>query len=103
MIKLKRLSDKPILLPKKGHSWEATAMYLTVQQYMIMAWYICWYIWSTEQLILPPTEKKDPILTSLGYAVSKDGVHFNRLEQPILSNSLMILVVHGGASQLHKI
>ncbi|MBA7569309.1 hypothetical protein ES708_11048 [subsurface metagenome] len=27
MIKLKRLSDQPILLPKKEHLWEATAVF----------------------------------------------------------------------------
>ena len=38
MIRLKRVSEKPILEPEISHPWEASAV-LTVRQFMIMDWY----------------------------------------------------------------
>jgi len=37
---------------------------------------------------IAPNGKEGPYINRLGYAVSKDGIRFNRLEQPILSNDV---------------
>lgn len=37
---------------------------------------------------IPPNGKEGEYVNKLGYAVSKDGIHFNRLEQPVLSNDV---------------
>lgn len=37
---------------------------------------------------ISPGGQEGPYNNSLGYAVSKDGIHFNRLEQPILTNDV---------------
>ncbi|MGV8146917.1 MAG: hypothetical protein ACLKAK_08225 [Alkaliphilus sp.] len=83
MIKLKRLSDKPILLPKEENNWEAAAVFN------------CAAIFDNGlvHMIYRATDrassgKNGDFINSLGYAVSKDGINFNRLEQPILSNDV---------------
>ena len=57
MIKLKRLSDQPILLPKKEHPWEATAVFNCAAIYDNGLVHM-----STELPILPPMVKKETIL-----------------------------------------
>lgn len=83
MIKLRRLSDKPILLPKKENAWEAAAVFN------------CAVIYDNDLIHMiyratdiAPNGKEGEYINRLGYAVSKDGIHFNRLEQPVLSNDV---------------
>jgi len=83
MIKLKRLSDQPILLPKKEHPWEATAVFNCAAIYDNGLVHMIYR--ATD---IAPNGKEGPYINRLGYAVSKDGIHFNRLEQPILSNDV---------------
>ncbi|GAG99091.1 unnamed protein product [marine sediment metagenome] len=83
MIKLRRLSDQPILLPKKEHLWEATAVFNCAAIYDKGLVHMIY-----RAADIAPNGKEGPYINRLGYAVSKDGIHFNRLEQPILSNNV---------------
>ncbi len=83
MIKLQRLSDKPILEPKPHHNWEAAAVFNTAAFFhngLVHLIYRATDITSNGQ--------QGKYINSLGYAVSADGIHFNRLENPILVNDV---------------
>ena len=81
MIKLKRLSDQPILSPKKENAWEAESVFNCAAIYDNGLVHMVYR--ATD---IDPNGKEGHYINRLGYAVSKDGIHFNRLEQPILSN-----------------
>ncbi len=83
MIKLERLSDKPILTPKGKHNWEASAVFNCAA---IAANDLVHLIYRATDITSNGSEGK--YINSLGYAVSSDGIHFNRLENPILSNDV---------------
>ena len=83
MIKLKRLSDQPIPLPKKEHPWEAAAVFNCAAIYDNGLVHMIYR--ATD---IAPNGKEGPYINRLGYAVNKDGIHFNRLEQPILLNNV---------------
>ena len=83
MIKLKRLSDKPILSPKKQNSWEAGAVFNCGTIYDNGLVHM---IYRATDITSNGTQGK--YINKLGYAVSSDGINFNRLEQPILSNDV---------------
>ncbi len=83
MIKLERLSEQPILTPKKEHTWEKAAVFN------------CGVIFHNNlvHMIYRATDitsngKEGKYINNLGYAVSSDGIHFNRLEKPILINDV---------------
>ncbi len=83
MIQLKRYSNKPIFLPKKENAWEAASVFnaaAIVDNGLVHMVYRATDISSGGQ--------EGPYINALGYAVSVDGIHFNRLEQPILSNEV---------------
>ena len=83
MIKLRRLSVQPILLPQKEHSWEAAAVFNCAVIYDNCLVHLIYR--ATD---IAPNGKEGEYVNSLGYAVSKDAIHFNRLEEPILSNDV---------------
>jgi len=83
MIKLKRLSEQPILMPKKEHVWEAATVFNCGAIYHNGLVHM---IYRATDITSNGTEGK--YINSFGYAVSKDGLHFNRLEQPILINDV---------------
>ena len=83
MIRLNRLSDKPILTPLPQHPWEAAAVFNTAVVYhndLVHLIYRATDITSNGQ--------QGEYINSLGYAVSGDGIHFERLEKPVLSNDV---------------
>ena len=83
MIRLKRLSDQPILNPLPQHTWEAAAVFNTAAVYhndLVHLIYRATDITSNGQ--------EGKYINSLGYAVSGDGIHFERLGNPILSNDV---------------
>ena len=83
MIELKRHSNTPIFFLKKENQWEAASVFNAAAIYdngLVHLIYRATDISSGGQ--------KGPYINSLGYAVSKDGIHFNRLEQPILTNDV---------------
>jgi len=83
MIKLRRLSDKPILQPERGNTWEAGAVFNCAAVYEN----------GLVHMIYRATDissggDEGDFINSLGYAVSKDGLHFNRMRDPILTNDV---------------
>ena len=83
MIRLERLTNTPILEPKPHHQWEKAAVFNTAavsDNGLIHLIYRATDITSNG--------KQGKYINSLGYAVSTDGIHFNRLENPILSNDV---------------
>jgi predicted GH43/DUF377 family glycosyl hydrolase len=83
MIKLERISREPILSPVPGSMWEAGAVYN------------CAVVYKDEliHLVYRATDitsngSKGEYINNLGYAVSSDGIIFNRLRDPILINDV---------------
>jgi predicted GH43/DUF377 family glycosyl hydrolase len=83
MIQLTRYSNKPILSPISKNPWEAAAVFN------------CGAIYDNGlvHLIYRATDissggQEGEYINSLGYAVSIDGIHFNRLEKPVLTNDV---------------
>lgn len=82
-MKLERLSDQPILRPKKNRPWEAGAVFNCAAIYDKGLVHLIYR--ATD---IASNGKKGKYINSLGYAVSKNGVDFNRLEEPILANDV---------------
>jgi predicted GH43/DUF377 family glycosyl hydrolase len=83
MIQLTRHSDHPILSPNPAHNWEKAAVFNCAAIYdngLVHMIYRATDITSNGQ--------EGRYINSLGYAVSTDGVNFNRLEKPILVNDV---------------
>ena len=83
MIKLTRYAEVPILSPVPTNQWEASAVFNCGAIYdngLVHMIYRATDISSGGQ--------EGEYTNSLGYAVSKDGIHFNRLEQPIFTNDV---------------
>lgn len=83
MIKLERLSDQPILRPDPAHPWEAGAVFNTAA---ILDKGLVHLVYRATDTSSRGSEAH--YINSLGYAVSKDGIHFNRLCDPILGNDV---------------
>ena len=81
MIKLKRIVNEPILAPKKENKWEETAVFNCAAIYDNGLVHM---IYRASDNI--PDSSRGYYINRLGYAVSKDGIHFNRLEQPVITN-----------------
>jgi predicted GH43/DUF377 family glycosyl hydrolase len=80
-MRLERVSDLPILEPRSEHSWEAGAVFNCAA--------ITWN--GLVHLIYRATDiasdgSEGPYVSQLGYAVSSDGLTFNRLEHPVLES-----------------
>ena len=83
MIKLKRVSDQPILTSKKRNKWEASAVFNCAAIYDNGLVHM---VYRATDITSNGSQGK--YINMLGYAVSVDGVHFNRLEHPILKNDV---------------
>ena len=82
-MKLERLSLEPILSPYPAHAWEAAAVFNCAA---IAHNNLIHLIYRATDITSNGTE--GTYINNLGYAVSEDGIHFNRLEQPILVNDV---------------
>ncbi len=83
MIQLERLSKVPILEPKSHHKWEAAAVFNTAAMFHNDLVHLIYR--ATD---ITSNGKQGKYINSLGYAVSQDGVKFNRLEDPVLTNDV---------------
>jgi len=85
MIRLKRLSDKPILSPIWDHEWEREAVFnagALCENGLFHLFYRAAdnrFHLTTEK---PEDDKK--FVSSIGYAVSTDGLNFARFDKPVL-------------------
>jgi predicted GH43/DUF377 family glycosyl hydrolase len=83
VIRLQRYSRQPILTPREHLAWEAAAVFNTGAIFDGQRVHLIYR--ATD---LPSGGQQGPYVSSLGYAVSQDGVHFQRRDRPILSNDL---------------
>jgi len=83
MIKLQRISQEPILLPMPGSTWEAGAVYNCAVVYEDGLIHLVYR--ATD---INSSGAEGEYINNLGYAVSSDGIHFNRLRDPILVNDV---------------
>ena len=82
-IKLTRYKQQPIFRPRLYNRWEAASVFnaaAILDNGLVHLVYRATDISSGGQ--------DGAYINSLGYAVSTDGVHFNRLEKPILANEV---------------
>ncbi|MCD6120881.1 MAG: hypothetical protein J7K04_03510 [Spirochaetales bacterium] len=83
MIKLRRLSKEPVMKPRKHVKWEAGAVFNAASIYDNGLVHL---LYRTTDIA--SSGKDGDFISRIGYAVSKDGLHFNRLEEPVLSNDV---------------
>jgi predicted GH43/DUF377 family glycosyl hydrolase len=83
MMKLHRCSETPILSPRKENQWEAAAVFNCTAIYENGLVHM---IYRATDITSNGSQGK--YINSLGYAVSSDGLNFNRLEKPILINDV---------------
>jgi predicted GH43/DUF377 family glycosyl hydrolase len=86
MIRLKRLSETPILAPIWDHEWEREAVFNAGAIYDNGLVHL-FYRGANNRFKLT-TEKPreaDKFVSSIGHAVSADGVHFARFDKPVLT------------------
>lgn len=85
MFKLKRLSGKPVLTPIPDHPWERLAVFNTAGIYESGRFHLFYraadrpFCMNTER-----PEEKHKYVSTIGYAVSEDGIRFTRRHEPLL-------------------
>ncbi|MCK5672641.1 MAG: hypothetical protein KAH95_04655 [Spirochaetales bacterium] len=80
-IKLRRISNTPLMLPKKENLWEAAAVFNCAAIYDNNKVHMIYR--ATD---IASSGKDGPFISRLGYAVSNDGIHFKRKNTPLLTN-----------------
>lgn len=83
MIKLERLSTTPILVPREENPWEAGAVFNCAAIYDAGLIHLIYR--ATD---ITSNGWKGRYINCLGYAVSRDGIHFERRDQPVLTNDV---------------
>jgi predicted GH43/DUF377 family glycosyl hydrolase len=83
MIRLERISEEPLLRPNPAHAWEAAAVFNTAA---ILDNGLVHLVYRATDITSNGSQGE--YINSLGYAVSEDGIHFNRLVDPILRNDV---------------
>src|SRR5690554_2859839 len=84
LLKLRRLSDQPVLLPKKENQWECEAVFNTAVVYENGVFSL-FYRAANRPFVLTG-EKPDPahkFESVIGYAESTDGLNFERRDKPV--------------------
>lgn len=85
MFKLKRLSKKPILTPIRDHEWERYAVFNAAVVYANNKFHLFYRASDNDfELDTEIPEEKYKFVSSIGYASSDDGIHFERLPYPII-------------------
>lgn len=84
MFKLKRLSEIPILSPIKEHEWERAAVFNTAAIYSEGLFHL-FYRATNNNFVLNTKNPlpKNKFISSIGHAVSSDGINFQRDETPV--------------------
>lgn len=84
IIKLKRLTETPVLEAIKDNEWESKAVFNTAAVKKDDLYHLLYR--SSDSEFSLNTEKPDPeekFISYIGYAVSTDGINFNRLRDPV--------------------
>ncbi len=79
-IKLERISESPLLKPEKEHPWEAAAVFNCAAVYHHGKYHLVY-----RAADIDSSGKEGPFVSSLGLAVSSDGIHFERFPEPYVS------------------
>lgn len=90
MIKLKRLINKPVLTPDKSHQWEQEAVFNAATVYENGLIHLLYR--ASDNKFYCGKDKPDPdkkFVSSIGYAVSTDGLEFNRMIKPIFKGDVI--------------
>jgi len=82
-IKLRRLSREPVLKPKAYHAWEAGAVFNCAAIYDRDIIHLIY-----RAIDISSSGEHGGYINNLGYAVSTDGIHFDRMEAPIFVNDV---------------
>jgi predicted GH43/DUF377 family glycosyl hydrolase len=80
MIKLERLTTKPILTPNPANRWERAAVFNTAAIYDNGLFHLLYR--ATD---VGCHARYGDYMNAIGYAVSTDGIHFMRLDKPVLA------------------
>lgn len=83
MITAKRLTQTPILSPDGGHPWEAAAVFNAAAVCEGGRFHLIY-----RASDIAPISKAGRYINSLGYAQSTDGIHFDRMDTPIMTNDV---------------
>ena len=83
MLKLERISNEPVLKPNPANSWEAGAVFNCAAIFKDGLVHLVYR--ATD---ITSNGSQGRYINNLGYAVSNDGINFNRLNQPILVNDI---------------
>jgi predicted GH43/DUF377 family glycosyl hydrolase len=86
MFKLKRICNQPVLTPVKNHPWEKTAVFNPAAFYKNGVFHL--FYRAADKPFILDTEKpleENKFTSSIGYAVSHDGIHFKRFDEPMLT------------------
>lgn len=78
IMKLERLTDKPILLPNPKNDWEKSAVFNAAAIYSEGKVHLFYRATN-----IPPTPDYQYV-SSIGYAVSDNGIDFKRFDKPLL-------------------
>jgi predicted GH43/DUF377 family glycosyl hydrolase len=85
MFKLKRITDTPVLSPVKDHIWESEAVFNAgcfYENNLVHLFYRATntgFVLNTEK-----PEEKYKFVSSIGHAISKDGINFERYDEPFM-------------------
>lgn len=80
LIRLTRLSTQPILRPNPENPWERAAVFNAAAIYDNGLYHLLYR--ATD---VGPHARYGRYTNAIGYAVSEDGIHFSRLERPVLA------------------
>ncbi|MDI3316264.1 MAG: glycosidase [Bacillota bacterium] len=85
-LRLRRLSERPILTPLPEHEWERAAVFNAAAIYDNGLVHLLYRASNNAfDLRSDRPRKEAKFVSSIGYAVSSDGIHFARLDRPVLT------------------
>jgi predicted GH43/DUF377 family glycosyl hydrolase len=79
MLKLERLSDKPVVVPDPSKPWERAATFNTAAIYDNGLFHLLYR--ATD---IGCHARFGDYMNSIGYAVSTDGIHFTKMDTPVM-------------------
>jgi predicted GH43/DUF377 family glycosyl hydrolase len=86
MLRLKRLSEQPILAPIWEHEWERGAVFNAGAIYENGLIHLFYRASNNRfKLDTPKPMEEHKFVSSIGYAISTDGVNFSRFDKPVLT------------------
>jgi predicted GH43/DUF377 family glycosyl hydrolase len=80
MIKLERLSDTPVVVPDPAQPWERSATFNTAAIYDNGLFHLLYRATDIGCHV-----RFGDYMNAIGYAVSTDGIHFRKLDKPVLA------------------